>query len=51
MTRTAIRDLFGRHKSTDRLGAALGLLAKKSRARWETKETGGRPSEAWFAVT
>ena len=27
MARTALRDLFGRHKSADRIGAALTLLA------------------------
>ena len=50
ITRTAIRDLFGRHKSADRIGAALALLATKGRARQETRVTGGRPSELWFAV-
>ena len=51
MTRTAIRDLFGRHKSADRLGAALALLAVRGRARMEARETGGRPVEMWFAQT
>src|SRR5262249_12363831 len=41
MTRTAIRDLFGRHRS-DRIGAALALLATKGRARREKRQTGGR---------
>ena len=50
MTRTAIRDLFGRHKSGDRIGAALALLAVRGRARgMEVRETGGRPVEMWFA--
>src|SRR5262249_51609515 len=50
MTRTAIRDLFGRHRSGDRIGAALGLLTTKGRARMETGTTGGRPEERWFAI-
>jgi Protein of unknown function (DUF3987) len=49
MTRTAIRDLFGRNRSGDRLGAALALLMTKGRARAEVRTTGGRPSEIWFA--
>jgi hypothetical protein len=50
ITRTAIRDLFGRNKSADRIGAALALLTTKGRAFAETKVTGGRPSEVWFAA-
>lgn len=51
MTRTAIRDLFGRHQSGERIGAALQLLATKGRARRGDKTlTGGRPPETWFAV-
>jgi hypothetical protein len=49
MTRTAIRDLFGRHRTTDRIGAALALLLAKNRARVEAAATGGRPVETWFA--
>jgi hypothetical protein len=49
MTRTAIRDLFGRHHS-DRIGAALALLMTRGRARSENKATGGRPVEVWFAT-
>jgi Protein of unknown function (DUF3987) len=50
MSRTAIRDLFGRHRSGDRIGAALAFLSTKGRARMEKKITDGRPSETWFAV-
>jgi hypothetical protein len=50
MTRTAIRDLFGRHRSGERIGMALSLLMTKGRARVEEKMTRGRPSETWFAV-
>jgi hypothetical protein len=50
MTRTAIRDLFGRNRSADRIGAALALLFSNNRARAETIMTGGRPAETWFPV-
>ena len=49
MSRTAIRDLFGRHQTTDRIGAALSLLLTKGRAKMGTASTGGRPVETWFA--
>jgi hypothetical protein len=50
MSRTAIRDLFGRNRSGDRIGAALALLTTSRRARMEMRETGGRSAEFWFAV-
>ena len=50
MPRTAIRDLFGRHQSANRIGAALTLLTTKGRARMERRDTGGRPSEVWCAT-
>jgi hypothetical protein len=50
MTRTAIRDLFGRNQSSDRIGAALALLVTNGRARMETRATGGRPAEIWIAT-
>jgi hypothetical protein len=50
MTRTAIRDLFGRHQSNERVGAALALLVSNGRARMESITTGGRPAETWFAT-
>jgi len=49
MTRTAIRDLFGRHQSTDRISAALAALQSRGLARREDRATGGRPTECWFA--
>jgi hypothetical protein len=49
MTRTAIRDLFGRNKSSDRIGAALRLLVTRNRARVELSDTSGRPAETCFA--
>ena len=48
--RTAINRLFRRHQSSDRIGAALQLLVTKGRARPETRQTSGRPSEIWFAT-
>jgi len=50
MTRTAIRDLFGRHQSSDRIGAALALLMSRRRAKAENRQSGGRPTETWFAT-
>jgi len=49
LTRTDINNLFGRHQSKDRIGAALQLLLTKGRARQETNETKGRSAEIWFA--
>jgi Protein of unknown function (DUF3987) len=50
MTRTAIRDLFGRNRSGDRIGAALALLATRGRARMETRKTSGHPAEVWITT-
>jgi hypothetical protein len=50
MTRNAIRDYFGRHQSSDRIGAALALLMTRGRARPESRPTDGRPVEIWFAT-
>src|SRR5262249_31762543 len=50
LTRTEIRDYFGRHQGADRLGVALGLLLKRKLARQERENTGGRPVERWHAV-
>lgn len=51
MTRTAIRDLFGRNQRTERLSAALDLLATRRLARRTEVRTEGRPSEVWCATT
>jgi hypothetical protein len=50
LTRTQIRDFYGRHQSGERLARALGLLLKHRLARRELRETGGRPAEYWFAT-
>ncbi len=49
LSRTQIRDLFGRNKSADRINGALGLLLKLGRVRQANEPTGGRPVERWFA--
>jgi len=50
MSRTEISHLFRRHQSAQRIGQALTLLAKTGRAYCKrVKDTGGRPSERWFA--
>jgi hypothetical protein len=50
MTRTDISHLFGRHRTSDQIGAALALLLRLGRTRSETASTGGRPIETWFAI-
>jgi hypothetical protein len=50
LTRTEIRDYFQRNASADRIGRALGLLLQHKLAHKEQQETGGRPSERWFAA-
>jgi hypothetical protein len=48
LSRNAIRDLFGRHQSSDRIGAALAELLKRGTVRAEIQSTNGRPAEVWF---
>ena len=50
MTRTQIRDLFGRHKGAEQIEAALGTLAQANLAHRTVRETGGRPEESWEPV-
>jgi hypothetical protein len=50
MTRTSINDLFGGHRMSDQINAALATLLRLGRARFETKQTAGRPVETWFTV-
>jgi hypothetical protein len=49
LTRTEIRNLFGRHKSRDEIDRALALLSSMGRIRREYEPTGGRPTERWFS--
>ncbi|MEW6270090.1 MAG: DUF3987 domain-containing protein [Thermodesulfobacteriota bacterium] len=50
LTRTEIRDLFGRHHGSGRLGGALVALARAGLATVSTEQTGGRPAERWRAA-
>ena len=50
MTRTNIRDFFGRHQSASRIEAALATLLGKGMVRMEGKVSGGRPTEVWYAT-
>jgi hypothetical protein len=52
MTRTEIRDLFGRNKKPEDLQRILSLLehADKAYATKEKPQAGGRPTETWFAA-
>jgi hypothetical protein len=50
MSRTEIRELFGRHKSADETMRALAVLFEHNLARRESKDTRGRPAEIWFTT-
>jgi hypothetical protein len=47
LSRTQIRDLFGRHEAAGRIDHALQLLLRTKRVQVETRTTGGRPVEIW----
>ena len=51
MTRTNIRDWFGRNRKAYEIDRALRVLAKQGLARMEDEKTSGRPAERWFAGT
>lgn len=50
MTRTEIRDWFGRNRKAYEIDRGLTLLAKQGLARMQEEQSGGRPIERWFAV-
>jgi hypothetical protein len=50
LTRTDVSSYLGRHQSAERIGRALGLLLQHKLARCDRQETGGRPTEQWFAI-
>jgi hypothetical protein len=52
MTRTEIREHFGRNLASEEIGRSLGELSSASLARSETAvgEDGGRPVERWFVM-
>jgi hypothetical protein len=51
MTRTEIRDWFGRNRRAHEIERGLNLLLKQGLARGEDSQSGGRPIERWFAVS
>jgi len=50
LTRTDIRDLFGRHRKAADVGRALGVLLKAEVVRREVRPTKGRSEERWYAT-
>ena len=51
LTRNDLRDLFGRHRSSGEIGAALRILGERALVEFENEDTGGRPVERWFATS
>jgi hypothetical protein len=51
ITRTEIRDHFGRHKSAEAIDRALILLEQLGYAERQSVTTSGRPAECWFVST
>ena len=49
VTRTELRDHFGRNRSAAQIGSALAVLAEYGQAVPEHRESGGRPVEVWHA--
>lgn len=50
LTRTEIRDHFGRHQQRARVERALETLRAQGLVRFEMRETGGRAAEVWRIV-
>jgi hypothetical protein len=50
LTRTEIREIFSRNRSETEISNALRVLEEYSLATCVREETGGRPSERWFAA-
>ncbi len=50
MTRTEIRDLFGRNKSKAQIDVALTSLTERGKVGKRMEPTAGRPVEVWFAI-
>ncbi len=46
---TQISNHFGRHKKSDELQRALNTLKESGNARSESRKTGGRAADVWFA--
>ena len=50
LSKTKIHHLFKRHQTATQIDRALTQLEQHGRVRKESKTTGGRPLETWFAV-
>jgi hypothetical protein len=50
LTRTEISNYFQRNVPANQIGRALGLLLQEKLVRREPEQTGGRPSERWYAL-
>lgn len=48
LTRTELRDAFGRHKSSGEVARALEVLRRNGLAHEVNEQTGGRPVERWL---
>ena len=51
MTRTDIRDAFNRNRTKKQVDRALQFLSDRGLAYQEREESGGRPTERWFAAS
>jgi hypothetical protein len=51
LTRNDLRDLFGRHRSSEEIGVALGILRDHKLVECEKEDTAGRRIERWFATS
>jgi hypothetical protein len=49
LTRNDIMNMFRRHRASEEIRQALDQLAERGLARSETRSTGGRPGERWYA--
>jgi hypothetical protein len=49
MTRTQIRDLFGRNRDSDQISRALAALRRAGKARQEMRKGNTKPFECWVA--
>ena len=49
MSRTQLRDLFGRNRSGDQIGRALAALERTRKARRESRKVKTKPAEYWVA--
>ena len=49
MSRTQIRDLFGRNRSGDQIGRALAMLERTRKAHREVRKIKTKPAEYWIA--